>query len=81
MKLAFDTDGSCAKRIEIEIEEGRIVSTKFIGGTPGNALVLAALSNGTEVAEAIKCLQSFSCNGDTSCPGRLARALEEAVGR
>jgi uncharacterized protein (TIGR03905 family) len=80
MKLAFDTDGSCAKRIEIEIEEGKIVSTEFIGGAPGNPQVLEALSSGMEVAEAIKCLQSFACNGDTSCPGRLARALEEAVG-
>jgi uncharacterized protein (TIGR03905 family) len=81
MKIAFDTDGSCAKRIEMEIEGGRIVSTEFVGGSPGNPQVLAALSNGMDVAEAIKCLRSFACNGDTSCPGRLARALEEAVSK
>ncbi len=81
MKLSFAVDGSCAKTVEIEIEAGMIVSTEFIGGTPGNPQVLAALSQGMEVTEAIKCLQSFACNGDTSCPGRLALALEEAIGR
>lgn len=81
MKLSFDTDGSCAKRIDIEIEEGKIVSTEFVGGTPGNPMVLDVLSKGRDVTEAIKCLQSLACNGDTSCPGRLAHALEEAISK
>ncbi len=79
MKLSFATDGSCAKRIDIEIEEGKIVSAEFVGGTPGNPLVLDALSKGRDVAEVIECLRSLACNGDTSCPGRLALALEKAI--
>jgi uncharacterized protein (TIGR03905 family) len=81
MKLSLSHDGSCAKGIEIEIVDGRIVSTEFIGGVPGNPRVIAALSEGMEVAEAVKCLKNMDCNGNLSCPGRLALALEEAVGK
>ncbi len=80
MKLSLSHDGSCAKGIEIEIVEGKIVSVEFVGGAPGNPRVIAALSQGMEVAEAVKCLRSLDCNGNASCPGRLAVALEEAVG-
>ncbi len=81
MRVSFDTNGSCAKRIDIEIEEGKIISAEFVGGTPGNPLVLEVLSKGMDVTEAINRLRSLACDGDTSCPGRLARTLEEAVGK
>ncbi len=81
MKLSFATGGSCAERIDMEIEDGRIVSTGFVGGKPGNPLVLEVLSKGKDVAEAIALLRGLACNGDSSCPGRLARALEEAIGK
>ncbi len=79
MKLSFVTDGSCAQRIDIEIEDGQIVATEYIGGHPGNPVVAAALAQGSNVVEAIKCLRSLACNGDTSCPGRLAKLLEESI--
>lgn len=81
MKLSFDHDGSCAKGIEIKVENGRIVSTEFVGGHPGNPQVISALAAGMEITEAITRLRSIACNGNTSCPGRLAHALEEAVGK
>jgi uncharacterized protein (TIGR03905 family) len=63
----------------MEIDNGMIVSTEFIGGQPGNPQVLAALAEGMEVSETICLLKSIACNDDTSCPGRLARSLAEAV--
>jgi uncharacterized protein (TIGR03905 family) len=81
MKLSFGHDGSCTKKIVMDIDNGRIVSTEFIGGQPGNPQVLAALAEGMEVSEAISLLQSIACNDDTSCPGRLARSLAEAVAK
>lgn len=80
MKVSFATGGSCTERIDIEIEEGKIASVEFVGGTPGNPVVLELLSKGKAVAEVIEYLQGLACHGDTSCPARLARALEEAVG-
>lgn len=79
MKLNLDTDGICAKGIEIEVEEGKIVSVEFVGGTPGNPVVLEALAKGKDVNAAIECLRTLACNGDASCPGRLALALEKAI--
>ena len=81
MKLSLDHGGSCTKKIDIEIDDGRIVSTEFTGGHPGSPQVVAALAEGMDITETIRLLRSFSCNDDTSCPGRLASALEEAVGK
>ncbi len=79
MKLSLSHHGVCAEGIEIEIIDGKIVSMEFVGGTPGNPRVIAALSEGMEVSEAVKCLKSLDCNGNACCPGRVAGALEKAL--
>ena len=81
MKLSYDTAGSCATRIDIEIEAGIIVSAEFIDGCAGNTLAVAALVKGMPVGEAVRRLKGIACQGDTSCPDQLARALESAVSR
>jgi uncharacterized protein (TIGR03905 family) len=78
MQLSYETSGSCATRIEIEIEDGKIVGTEFINGCAGNTQAVAALVRGMEVSEAIKRLRGIACQGDTSCPDQLARALEQS---
>lgn len=79
MRLSYDTVGSCATRIDIEIEDGVIMGTEFINGCPGNTQAVAALVRGMTVAEAVRRLKGIACQGDTSCPDQLAKALEEAV--
>ena len=76
MRLSYETSGSCATRIEIEIEDGCIVGTEFINGCAGNTQAVAALVRGMQVSEAISRLKGIACQGDTSCPDQLARALE-----
>ena len=78
MRLSYDTIGSCATRIEIEIEDGCIVSTEFVNGCAGNTQAVAALVRGMQVSEAISRLKGIACQGDTSCPDQLARALERS---
>lgn len=78
MKVSYETSGSCASRIEIEIEDGVITATKFVNGCAGNTQAVAALVRGMAVEEAISRLKGIACNGDTSCPDQLARALEQA---
>lgn len=80
MKLSYHTSGSCASRIEIEIDNGVILQTTFVDGCAGNTQAVAALVRGMEVGEAIRRLKGIACQGDTSCPDQLARALEEAHG-
>ncbi len=77
MRLSYETSGSCATRIEIEIEDGCIVGTEFIDGCAGNTQAVAALVRGMQVSEAISRLKGIACQGDTSCPDQLARALEQ----
>jgi uncharacterized protein (TIGR03905 family) len=77
MRLSYETAGSCATRIEIEIEDGCIVNTEFVNGCAGNTQAVAALVRGMQVSEAISRLKGIACQGDTSCPDQLARALEQ----
>lgn len=78
MKISYQTSGSCASRIEIEIEDGVITETTFVNGCAGNTQAVAALVRGMEVNEAISRLKGIACQGDTSCPDQLAKALERA---
>ena len=78
MQLSYETLGSCATRIEIEIEDGIIVHTEFVNGCAGNTRAVAALVRGMAVSDAIGRLKGIACQGDTSCPDQLARALERS---
>ncbi|ACH39816.2 hypothetical protein Gbem_2812 [Citrifermentans bemidjiense Bem] len=78
MKISYKTSGSCASRIEIEIDNGLIVDTTFVDGCAGNTKAVAALVRGMEVSEAVRRLKGIACQGDTSCPDQLAQALEKA---
>ena len=80
MRFSYETAGSCATRIDIELDAGIIVSAEFIDGCAGNTQAVAALVKGMPVAEAVRRLKGIACQGDTSsCPDQLARALEAAV--
>jgi uncharacterized protein (TIGR03905 family) len=78
MQLSYHTSGSCATRIDIEIEDGITVDTQFVNGCAGNTQAVAALVRGMQVSEAIRRLKGIPCQGDTSCPDQLARALEKS---
>lgn len=80
MRISYTTSGSCATRIDIDIEDGVIAGAQFINGCPGNTSAVAALVRGMPVAEAVRRLRGIACQGDTSCPDQLARALESAAG-
>ena len=75
--LSYKTQGVCSRQIDIEIENGVIISAKFTGGCSGNTQGVAALVVGMTVEEAIKRLRGIHCGPrSTSCPDQLARALE-----
>jgi uncharacterized protein (TIGR03905 family) len=79
MRISYETAGSCAKRIDIEIEAGVIVGADFIDGCPGNTKAVSALVKVMPVIMAVQRLGGITCQGDTSCPDQLARALEATV--
>lgn len=78
VKFSFKTAGTCAKRIDIEVVDGIIERADFVEGCAGNTQAVSALVKGMPVSEAVRRLKGIACQGDTSCPDQLARALESA---
>lgn len=76
--ITYVTRGVCSRRINIDLEDGKIVKVRFEGGCAGNTQGVAALVVGMDIDEAIKRLSGIRCNfKPTSCPDQLARALTE----
>lgn len=82
MVTTYKTRGVCSRSIDIEVENGIIVSVKFLGGCAGNTQGVAALVKGMKVEEAVERLQGIKCGfKDTSCPDQLALALKEMANK
>ena len=78
--ISYNTSGTCARKIEIDVENGIVVDVKFIGGCSGNTQGVAALVKGMAVEEAIKRLDGIRCGfKSTSCPDQLAQALKRSA--
>ena len=79
MKYRYETNGTCSRAIEFEIEDGIIKDVIFNGGCHGNTQGIVALVKGMKVEDVIERLEGISCKGKpTSCPDQLAKALKTA---
>ncbi|HJI81159.1 MAG TPA: TIGR03905 family TSCPD domain-containing protein [Eggerthellaceae bacterium] len=73
----YTTQGTCARKISFEIEDGKIHNVDFLGGCNGNLKGIAALVEGKPVEEVIQTLKGITCGPKpTSCPDQLATALQ-----
>jgi len=79
MKTTYTTYGTCARFIDIELEDDRIKEIRFIGGCAGNAQGVAALVKGLPVQEVISRLSGLEYRSGTSCPDQLSQALSRMV--
>ena len=78
----YKTSGVCARQINFDIEDDKIISVEFTGGCNGNLKGISSLIEGMKVEEAIKKLKGLTCGGKTtSCPDQLSRALEEVLSK
>lgn len=78
--IEYKTQGTCARMIVLDVEEGVITDCKFVGGCAGNTQGVAALVKGMKVDEAVSRLKGIRCGfKPTSCPDQLATALIEAT--
>lgn len=74
--FTYTPSGVCTRRIEFDIEEGRIGKVAFTGGCSGNTQGVAILLEGMTVDEAIARLSGIRCGfRSTSCPDQVAKAL------
>lgn len=77
MTFTYTPRGVCSSRMELEIEDGRILSLKVRDGCSGNLQGLSHLVEGMLVEDVIARLDGIRCGRkQTSCPDQLAQALK-----
>lgn len=80
MKKVYQTQGTCSKFIEFDVEDGIVNNVVFYGGCNGNLQGIARLVKGMKVDDVISRLEGINCGGKgTSCPDQLAKALREQI--
>ena len=78
--MVYKTKGVCASAVSFDLVDGKITGARFTGGCSGNTQGVCALVEGMDAKEAIKRLSGIRCGfKPTSCPDKLAKALQEAL--
>ena len=79
MKKIYNTKGTCARQILLDINDDETInSVEFVGGCNGNLQGISALVKGKKIDDVISSLKGIDCNfKGTSCPDQLAKALQE----
>jgi uncharacterized protein (TIGR03905 family) len=77
MRIDYNTKGTCATKIHLDIENDILRKVIFERGCAGNLAGIANLVEGMPVQDVIDRLKGIPCGRKpTSCPDQLARALE-----
>jgi uncharacterized protein (TIGR03905 family) len=80
LKYEYKTSGVCSNSITLELEDGIVKDVKIVGGCSGNSQGIELLVRGMSAAEVVRRLKDIKCGfKETSCPGQLALAIEEAI--
>ena len=78
MEYRYKPNGVCSREIIIETDGDIIKKVTIVGGCQGNTQGVSRLVEGMHIDEVIKRLKGILCGTKgTSCPGQLAKALEE----
>ena len=77
MRFQYRPRGVCSQLMDIEVEDGRILDVKIIGGCSGNLQGISRLLKGMGVDDAIERMEGIRCGMKrSSCPDQLAQALK-----
>ena len=61
MKKVYQTQGTCSKFIEFDVEDGIVNDVVFYGGCNGNLQGIARLVKGMKVDDVISRLEGINC--------------------
>ena len=76
MHYTFYPQGVCSRKIELDIENGRVHNIHYLGGCNGNLQGMSRLVEGMNIDDVIARVQGIHCGmKPTSCPDQLAQAL------
>lgn len=74
----YKTHGTCSREIHLEIDADDIIKeVTFVGGCRGNTQGVASLCVGRNAHDVQKLLMGIPCQGATSCPDQLSKAIEQ----
>jgi len=80
MKYDYITNGTCSRKIDFEIEDGKVKNVVFTGGCNGNLKAISKLVEGMDASKVIEILEGNTCGmRPTSCADQLAKALKERL--
>ena len=80
MKTVYQTEGTCCRQIELEVDGDVVKSVRFLGGCHGNLQGIARLVEGMNVADVVSRLSGIRCGmKPTSCQDQLSLDLRKAV--
>ncbi len=79
MSYIYNTEGTCSKKIEVELDGNVIKSVNFTGGCNGNLSGISKIVEGMTIENVISKFSGVTCGGrKTSCPDQLSKAVQEA---
>ncbi len=76
MHYTYKTSGTCASKIDFEINDGVITDIKFTNGCNGNLKAISLLVDGWTADAISEKLMGNTCGfNSTSCADQLAKAV------
>lgn len=75
--MHYKTHGTCSTAIDLTVENGVITACAFKNGCAGNLNGLSRLVVGQDARKVMEQLRGIPCQGNTSCPDQLSRAIEQ----
>ena len=79
MDFSYNTEGTCAKRINFKINNGIVSDISFEGGCNGNLKAISKLTNGMRAEKINEVLLGNTCGPrNTSCADQFAKAVMAA---
>ena len=79
MHYTYQTRGTCSRRIDFDLIDGRVRNVRFEGGCNGNLQGISRFAEGLTPDQIIEKTEGIRCGfKSTSCPDQLARAVRAA---
>ncbi|MCR5303210.1 MAG: TIGR03905 family TSCPD domain-containing protein [Lachnospiraceae bacterium] len=76
--VTFRPRGVCSRKIEFDLEDGKLHNVVYEGGCNGNLKAVGKLLEGRSAKDAADILRGNDCNGrGTSCADQLAKAIDQ----
>lgn len=75
MSFVYKPKGVCSREMSFDVIDNKLENLKIKGGCAGNLAGIIHLTDGMNIDDIIKKLSGIPCQGNTSCPDQLAKAL------